>query len=390
VIEEALSRAGIAPSEVDYVEAHATGSILGDPIEVRATGTAYGKGRDSNRPLLLGTVKSNIGHLEPAAGIAGLIKVMLAMKRGVIPEHLHFDEPNPNIDWDGLGVRVTSEAMEWPLASDRPPRAGVSAFAMSGTNAHVLVEGYGPAERISAPDAQGRAPASSAQPMVVPVSASVAESPTTEGLRPRRERMLPLSGKTGNALRELARRYLSWLDERSDELHSEDNSPAAQLSDMAWTAALGRDHFAHRAGIVFDDVESLRKRLETVAESGGAAEPQKATMVAFAYSGEGDQWVGMGQELYDTEPAARAVLERCDAAMLEERGTSLLDVMFGRADSSGGLDDPAWRQPALYALECALTALWSAAGVRPRAVVGNPGHGAAPAIRFREYLLARN
>ena len=378
VIEEALSRAGIAPSEVDYVEAHATGSILGDPIEVRATGTAYGKGRDSNRPLLLGTVKSNIGHLEPAAGIAGLIKVMLAMKRGVIPEHLHFDEPNPNIDWDGLGVRVTSEAMEWPLASDRPPRAGVSAFAMSGTNAHVLVEGYGPAERISAPDAQGRAPASSAQPMVVPVSASVAESPTTEGLRPRRERMLPLSGKTGNALRELARRYLSWLDERSDELHSEDNSPAAQLSDMAWTAALGRDHFAHRAGIVFDDVESLRKRLETVGESGGAAEPQKATMVAFAYSGEGDQWVGMGQELYDTEPAARAVLERCDAAMLEERGTSLLDVMFGRADSSGGLDDPAWRQPALYALECALTALWSAAGVRPRAVVGEgPGELAA-------------
>ena len=370
VIAEALKLAGIAPADIDYVEAHATGSKLGDPIEARATAAVYGKGREASRPLLLGTVKSNIGHLEPAAGIAGLIKVMLSMKKGVIPKHLHFENPNPNIDWSELGVMVTSEAMDWPLAPDRPPRAGISAFALSGANAHLVVEGYGASERSSAQGQDRRAPESSARPIVVDLPASIGTPPAETELRPRLGRLLPLSGKTGDALRAMAKRYLSWLDERREELRSQNGDAGVHLSDMAWTAAVGRSHFEHRAGVVFNDVDSLREALRSLAESAGASAPQLATNVAFAFAGEGSQYAGMGEELYETEPVARSVLDLCEAAMLEERSVSLLDVMFGRPNSSADLDDPAWAQPALFALECAIAAMWSAVGVRPRAVVG--------------------
>ena len=153
VLETALDRAGIPPAEVDYLEAHGTGSTLGDPIEVQAAAAVYGRGRADDRPLLMGTAKTNIGHLEAAAGAAGIIKVVLAMRHGFIPKHLHFDEPSPHVDWDRLPVRVTSEPTSWPRETDRPHRAGVSAFGISGTNAHVVVEGYG--GRNGAGDADG-------------------------------------------------------------------------------------------------------------------------------------------------------------------------------------------------------------------------------------------
>ena len=142
VIQSALSDAGIAACDVDYLEAHGSSSKLGDPIEIQAAGTVYGEGRDADRPLLVGTVKTNIGHLEPASGIAGVIKVLLAMHHGVIPPQLHFQNPNPNIDWTSLPVKVVSEKVKWPSISDRPPRGGISAFGLFGANAHVIVEGY--------------------------------------------------------------------------------------------------------------------------------------------------------------------------------------------------------------------------------------------------------
>ena len=184
-------------------------------------------------------------------------------------------------------------------------------------------------------------------------------------------RILPLSGKSPRALRDLAERYLSWLDEHGDELSS--GGPAAEplLSDMAWTAGVGRSHFNHRAGVVFRGADSLRDRLRALAAREEHEPVGAPARVAFAYTGQGSQWAGMGEALYESEPVARAVLDRCEAVFVEERGCSLLDVMFGRDGGTGDLGDTAWEQPALYALECALTALWASLGVRPDVVVGH-------------------
>ncbi len=361
VIQEALARGSVSPSEVDYLEAHGSGSGFGDPIEVQAAAAVYGKGREADRPLLIGSVKTNIGHLEPAAGVASLIKTVLAMKRGVIPKNLHFQEPNPHLDWDKLPVQVVSAKTDWPSYPERPPRAGVSAFGISGTNSHVVVEGY-------PSDSNGgmHLSAGPAQPVAISLPEPVADLSLSEDkLRGRETRFLPLSGKSDGALRDLARLYLSWLDRQEGEPSLEDI-----LADMAWTAGVGRSHFDYRAGVVFRDAASLRHGLKTLRETDGRTEPVPATKVAFAFTGEGRERVGMGQAIYQSEPVARAVLDRCDALLREERGASLLEVMFGRADAEGALDDPAWTRPALYALESALAALWSSVGILPGAVAG--------------------
>ncbi len=373
VMEEALARAGVAPAEVDYLEAHGPGTIVGDPIEVQALATVYGRGRAAERPLLIGSVKTNIAHLESAGGIAGLIKTVLAMKQGVIPKHLHFHNPNPEIAWEQLPVQVTAETTPWPLRPDRPPLAGVNVFGISGANAHVVVEGYGAPNGAATGLAEWSQswPAGAPQPVDVALPAAVTDTPETEACAPRTTRLLPLSGKTDQALRELAGRYQAWLDARAEVLSGTDGVADAVLADMAWTASLGRSHFAHRAGVIFHDVESLRDRLRALAAAAVEPEPPAPPPVAFVYTGQGSQWVGMGQVLYEQEPVARAVLDRCDQVLRAERDVSLLDVMFGRAGAAGNLDDPAWAQPAIYALECALTALWASVGIEPSVVLGD-------------------
>jgi len=369
VIETALTRAGIAPADVDYLEAHGTGSALGDPIEVQAAASAYGRGREAGRPLLIGTAKTNIGHLEAAAGVAGLIKVVLAMRRGTIPKQLHFRNPNPQIEWDRLPVKVVSEATEWPSDSGRPRRAGVSAFAVSGTNAHAVVEEYGVPDPAAAEEIS---PAGAAQQVAICPDEAM-PAPSARG-----NRVLPLSGKSDPALRDLAKHYLTWLDGCSGGLAADESAGEGLLADMAWTAGTGRSHFAHRAGIVFRDAPSLREALRSLTGADARPEPRTAVKAAFAYTGAGSQWTGMGAALYESEPAFRAVLDRCDAALRAERKGSLLDAMFGRAGAAGNLDDPLWMQPAVYALQCALTALWSTLGIRPGAVFGHgPGELAA-------------
>ena len=346
VIGEALSRAGVLSTDVDYLEAHGTGTEVGDPIEVEAAAAAYGKGREMDR--------------QSAAGVAALIKVVLAMQRGVIPQHLHFREPNPQMDWDRLPLRVTSEQMTWPLHADRPPTSGVSGFGWSGTNAHIVVEGYGTPDGDSAVGGERHSPAGSGLQVAVSFPETLAGQPPAEGeLGPRETRFLPLSGRSDQVLRDLAGRYLSWLDECAAD---------PVLADMAWTAGVGRSHFAHRAGVVFDDVESLREGLSAIVEAGAGPAPPAPSKVAFVFTGQGSHWVGMGEKLYRSEPVVRAVLDRCDAVLRQDRGVSLLDVMFGRA---GDLSDQEWTQPAIFALECALTALWESVGVRPSAVLGH-------------------
>ena len=367
VIEAALAQAGVAPHEVDYLEAHGTGTEVGDPIELNAAASVYGRGRDPARPLLIGSVKTNVGHLEPAAGVAGLMKTLLAMNRRVIPKHLHFTEPNPRVDWDSMPVRVTSEATPWPDVDGRPLRAGVSAYGWSGTNVHVIVESY-PGE--SAPDADLRGMPQPAGPSRA-VASGTAGTGAPAPVAGRPARMLPLSGKSGDALRDLARSYLAWLDEQSSPAFADGAASERELADMAWSASVARSRFDFRKGIVFRDAQSLRAALREAADAEDAAPRRTAPQVAFVYTGQGNQWAGMGEGLYESEPVFRDALDWCDALIRAERGASLLDVMFGRPGASGDLDEPEWTQPAVYALECALTALWRSVGVRPAAVLGH-------------------
>ena len=227
---------GSPPAEVDYLEAHGTGTEVGDPIELRAAAAAYGKGRGTERPLLIGSVKTNVGHLEPAAGAAGLIKTLLAMRQGVIPKHLHFRTPNPELDWDRLPLRVTSEPLDWPLHPDRPPLAGVSGFGWSGTNAHIVVRGYPALPEDAGPDPW---PVGPARTIVVSLPEPAGPGqPAEERFEARRARFLPLSGKSEAALGELAGRYRDWVDARGADL-SPGDSGQARLADMAWTAGNG-------------------------------------------------------------------------------------------------------------------------------------------------------
>ena len=370
VIAAALERAGLQPSDIDYLEAHGTGTEVGDPIEINATAAAFGPGRGPDRPLLIGSVKTNIGHLESGAGVAGLIKTLLAMNRGLIPAHLHFRNPNPEMDWARLPLRVTSTPTPWPSRSGHPALAGVSGFGWSGTNAHVVLEGYAAPERAQSGLDLNHWVVGEPQPVAAPLPASAAPPPK-DSLAPRTKRLLPLSGKSGAALRDFAARYLEWLDDPAGALPSECAASDPILSDMAWSASIGRSHFGHRAGVAFHNSESLREGLRAVAEAEEKPASRRAATVAFAYTGQASQWPGMGAALYESEPSVRAVLDRCEAVLGEERGASLLDVMFGRPGAAGDLDDPQWKQPAIYALECALTALWASLGIRPDVVVGH-------------------
>ncbi len=371
VIRDALRRSGVSPSEVDYVEAHGTGTSVGDPLELQALASVFGEEREADNPLLIGSVKTNFGHLESASGIAALMKALVSMNHGLIPKHLNFHDPSPAIDWENLSLRVPSAATAWPKSDGRPRLAGVSGYGWSGTNAHIVIEGYGEPRDASAEPYRRRLPTGTPRHIAVSLPDSVAESAQAEETESRPTRLLPLSGKTEQALKDLAARYQTWLDERAADLDSPESDRGGLLADMAWTASVGRSQFPHRAGVVFRDSESLREQLAAIVAGSGEICQREANKVAFVYTGQGSQWLGMGKHLYDTEPVVRAILDRCERVIMEERGESLLDVMFGREGADGDLRDTAWTQPAIFALECALTAMWESAGVKPDVVIGH-------------------
>ena len=365
MIEDALAGAGVAPADVDYLEAHGTGSQIGDPIEVHAAAAAYGKGREAGRPLLIGTVKASIGHLEAAAGMAGLIKVVLAMRNGTIPKQLHFATPNPHVDWDQLPVRVASEATEWPMHADRPARAGVSAFGVSGTNAHVIVEGCEARDIRLTPRrcADSRLPSRCLRRS--PNRLRTATPAAHAGCGPCRcPASLPtrssrwLGSTFPGLIRELTRWHLT-LPLRRRFFPTWPGQPA--LAGAIWLAAR----------------ESCS---QTPRRSGKACTPlHEATLrhdraerrrLRSSIPGLGGAWAALGESLYEAEPVVRAVLDRCDAVISAERGKSLKDRMFGHADPPDDPDDLAWTRPTAYAMQCALTALWSSVGIEASAVVG--------------------
>lgn len=339
LINAALTRAGLTGADVDYLEAHGTGTPLGDPIEVQAAAAAYGAARPADRPLLMGSVKTNIGHLESASGAAGLIKVVLSMQHGVLPQSLHFDNPSPHIPWDSLPVRVVDKPIPWQ-PNGRPRRAGVSSFGFTGTNAHVLIE--------EAPADLGTAAADEA-PDQQPVS------------------VLTLSARSTEALAALAQRYESWLSAH----------PQADIADVCRTAGAGRSHFEHRAAMVVDSVDSARHGLADLAQNRTRpgvvrGEHNHRPMTAWLFTGQGSQYPGMARELFAAEPVFAETVTRCADAVADLLQIPLLDVLFGTdREITERLRHTSYAQPALFAVEMGLARLWQSWGVQPDVVLGH-------------------
>jgi len=332
VIREALAMAGLRPADIGYVESHGTGTSLGDPIEIQALGAALGEGRATNTPLLVGSVKTNIGHLESAAGVAGLMKVVLSLRNRAIPPHLHLREHNTHVDWSRLNVAIPTVLTPWPVQART--LAGVSSFGFSGTNAHVILE---------------EAPAPSA---------------TAEDAGTRKPYLLPLAAKSEAALKQLAQRYAAHLAEHASE----------GLADVCYTAGVGRAHFDHRLAILGEDRATLIDRLNRFnsdQESQGTAYGHAFAPpeIAFLFSGQGSQYAGMGRQLYASEPVFRRVIDECEKALAGTLPKSLTALMF--ESDRAELEQTAHLQPALFALEVALAGLWKSWGISPSIVTGH-------------------
>ncbi|WP_439382908.1 SDR family NAD(P)-dependent oxidoreductase [Amycolatopsis lexingtonensis] len=322
VIRAALATAGLTPSDVDTVEAHGTGTPLGDPIEAQALLETYGQGRET--PLWLGSLKSNVGHTQAAAGVGAVVKMVQAMRHGVLPATLHVDEPSPHVDWTAGAVELLTENRAWPEVT-RPRRAAVSSFGISGTNAHVILE--------AVPE---------------PAPSAVANEPVP----------WVLSARTEPALREQARRLLSLVDD--------DRAAVAR-------ALAKRSAFDHRAVVTGD----LKAGLTALAERGsGAGVARSGRRVVFVFPGQGSQWAGMGQELLAAEPVFAERMTECAAALKSFVDWDLLDVL----DDADALQRVDVVQPALWAMMVSLAAVWRAHGVEPAAVVGHSQGEIAAAV----------
>ncbi|MEO0801172.1 MAG: beta-ketoacyl synthase N-terminal-like domain-containing protein [Cyanobacteria bacterium J06642_2] len=340
VIRAALENGRVDPVRVSYVEVQGTGTALGEPIEVGALAAVYGQNRPTDRPLSVGTVKTNIGHLEGGAGIASLIKVVLAMQHQTIPPHLNVNELNPYVEWERISVKVSTERLPWNVVSGERRLAGVSAFGFGGTNAHAILE-EAPAAEVN-PDSD---------------SASDSDRPL---------HLFVISAKNPDALQQLADKYATFLDDRAN----------SDLANICHTANVGRSHFAHRASAVAATSGQLKSQLLACARSetadgartGHASEPPK---IAFLFSGLGSEYAGMGRQLYETQPVFRQTLERCADIATPLLDRSLLDVLYPNAADSQLIRNPAYSHPALFAFEYALAQLWRFWGIEPTVVLGH-------------------
>lgn len=333
VLRSAYTAAGIEPREVDYVEAHGTGTLLGDPIEARALGTVLGKGRPADAPLLIGAVKSNLGHLEAAAGIAGFAKAVLALQHNTIPANLGYQNPNPHIPFDKLRLKVVDEHTDWAPAG-RPRRAGISSFGFGGTNAHVVIEQAPP----NTASSNGQAPA----------------AVTT----------LVVSGKSAERVGAQAQMLAEWMTGDGAE---------ATLPEIAHTLNHHRTQHAKFATVAARDRDQAVAGLRALAQGHSApgvvavaaGTPKPGTV--FVYSGQGSQWAGMGRQLLADEPAFAAALAEIEPVFLDQVGFSLHDIIANGRPVSGD----AQVQPVLMGLQLALTELWRSYGIHPDAVIGH-------------------
>ncbi|QBI54874.1 type I polyketide synthase [Streptomonospora litoralis] len=340
VIRQALAAAGLRPADVDAVESHGTGTVLGDPIEAQALSAAYGDGRPPEHPLLVGAMKSNIGHTQAAAGVSGVIKMLTAMRHGALPRNLHCEQPSSHVDWSSGALRLLDRRLPWPDRDGGPRRAGVSAFGISGTNAHVLLEAPGADE--AGDDHAEEAGGAAAPPVLA----------------------WPVSARSGAALNAQAERLRSHAAAHPDE------SPR----DVGHALATTRGAFEHRAVAVGRDRGELLASLEEIARGGGAARgvaDDGAT--AFLFTGQGAQRPGMGRGLYESFPAFADAFDAVCAESDRHIGCSLREIVFAEegAAAAQALDRTEFAQPALFAVETALVRLLESWGVTPDAVLGH-------------------
>jgi myxalamid-type polyketide synthase MxaD len=341
VLREAYRRAGVSPGHVQYVEAHGTGTFLGDPIEAKALGTVLAIDRAPEQACALGSVKTNLGHLEAAAGVAGLIKVALALDHLEIPPSLHFQEPNPHIPFDELSLRVQTTLGLWPAHSG-PALAGVSSFGFGGTNAHVVLE-EAPQSEMHNAERQLRNPESA--------------------------HLLPLSARSPEALDALARAYQNFLAA---------SESTVSLHDICYSASVRRSHHDYRLAVTGHSPEQFSESLEAFlrgeARPGLSSGPKisgRRRKLVFVFPGQGSQWFGMGRKLLEQEAVFREVVERCDRAMRPYGDWSLLDELTATDAAQSRLNEIDIIQPALFAIQVALAGLWRSWGIEPQAVVGH-------------------
>ncbi|MFF8775434.1 SDR family NAD(P)-dependent oxidoreductase [Kitasatospora sp. NPDC015120] len=363
VIRAALASARVTADGVDAVEAHGTGTRLGDPIEAQALLATYGQGRPEGRPLWLGSIKSNIGHTQAAAGVAGVIKMVEAIRRGRLPATLHLDAPSPHVDWTAGAVELLAEAREWPQAG-RPRRAGVSSFGISGTNAHVILEQAPPADAPATSDAPS--PSGAPSTADAPASAEALSTPGAPGVpeRPGAAGPVawPVSARTAPALRDQADRLLAFAADL----------PGEQLAEAGAALAVTRTAFEQRAVVLGSSPAELADGLRALAAGADSPELLRGTArsgrTAFVFTGQGSQRVGMARELYERYPRFAAALDEVCEAFAPHLERPLREVMF---EETGLLDRTGYTQPALFAVEFALVRLLDHWGVRPDAVLGH-------------------
>jgi thioester reductase-like protein len=344
--------AGISPSEVAYVEAHGTGTAVGDPVEATALGEALGASRSEGEECLIGSVKTNIGHPEAAAGIAGIIKVALMLKHEMIPPSLHFHTPNPSIDFEGLRLRVAQKLEPFRNTIDdgngsRANRriAGVNSFGFGGTNAHVILG--------EAPDSDTR------------------EKPIEENFITEEERklsLLPVSARSPEALKGIADSYIRFLSD-------DDTGSVYSLQDISYAASTRRNHFEHRLLIIGSSKREISESLQAFLQGETShrvftGQPVANPRPVFVFSGQGPQWWAMGRQLFNQEPVFRKKIEECHQILWELGGWSLLDELMADEESSR-LHETAIAQPSIFSIQVALSALWKSWGVNPTAVVGH-------------------
>ncbi|MER6976463.1 beta-ketoacyl synthase N-terminal-like domain-containing protein, partial [Streptomyces carpinensis] len=340
VILQALADAGLTPDEVDAVEAHGTGTTLGDPIEAGALIATYGRDRADGQPLWLGSVKSNIGHTQAAAGVAGITKLIMAMRHGILPRTLHVDEPTPNVDWSAGTVRLLTDPVPWPADTARPRRVGISGFGVSGTNAHLILE-EPPAEDTGQPardEAEGERPA-----------------------------LLSVSGRSEAGLRAQAERLAAFVE----------GAPDLSPADLGFSLGTTRAALEHRAVVVADDRDRLLTALRAIADGATCADARTgaapAGRLAFLFTGQGSQRLAMGRALYGAFPVFADALADAIGYLDLQLEVSLWDVLFAPEGSAHAalLDETRYAQPALFAVEVALFRLLESLGVRPDYLAGH-------------------